>query len=470
MTKLNTTSVANGMNDLAKIMIDSSLDMMIAVDDDNGIMVFNKAAREKFGYSEEEVIGLETSVLYADPDQLNKVKTAMSEKGSFAGEVVNRTKSGETFLVFLSATRIYNDQGEQVGAMGVSRDITRVKAEEKHALEQAAKINAIFQSSSKMMMWTLDGDLQITSSNDSFKRILRKGLGLDLNEGDAFIKVMQPFVADGNFEKYHKKYKKALVGVPQEFETEMFNRRGDKIWVETILNPIKIEGVGIREISCVAREITDKKRAVIKLRSSLREKDVLLQEVHHRVKNNLQVISSILNLQSGQIEDQRILDLLKQSQDRIRSMSYVHESLYQNKNFSFIDLSDYVLGLTRNLMHSYVNGRQITLSTKLGHVELDLDQAVPCGLLLNEMITNSLKYAFPEGKEGELNIEVGEEDGKVILKVGDNGIGLPKGLGLDRVSTLGLQLVNTLVDQLDGSIELEPKSGTNYLVTFDRIR
>lgn len=455
-------------NGLAQSMIDSSLDMMIAVDDNNGITVFNAAAQEKFGYSLEEILGKDTSILYADPTQLNEVKTAMLEHGDFTGEIVNRTKSGDTFIAYLSASRIFDEAGNEVGAMGVSRDVSEVKEAERRSLEQAAKINAIFQSSSKMMIWTLDQDLKLTSFNDSFKRIMQKGLNLNLDKGSGFVEIMKPFIADGKFNIYHNNYKLALKGTPQEFESEMYDARGKKIWVETILNPIKIKGVGINEISCVAREITDKKRAISKLRSSLREKEVLLQEVHHRVKNNLQVISSILNLQSTYVEDPHTLSLFRESQNRIRSMSYVHESLYQNKDISYVDLSDYVLGLTRNLMHSYASKKKINLNTKLGPVQLNLDQSVPCGLLLNEMITNSLKYAFPDQEEGDLSIEVAELDGKVNLRVGDNGVGLPTGLNLRNASTLGLQLISTLIEQLDGTVELEPKPGTNYLVTFDR--
>ena len=281
---------------------------------------------------------------------------------------------------------------------------------------------------------------------------------------------IEPCVPKGKFKQYKKHYSNALKGESQEFEGVLVNTKEEEVWVETFLSPIKIEGRGISEISCLAHEVTDKKLAFSKLRKSLREKEVLLQEVHHRVKNNLQVISSILNLQSSYVDEPKMLDMLKESQNRIRSMSYVHESLYLNKDLSHIDLSDYVQGLARNLIHSYANDKKIELNTKLTAVQLNLDQAIPCGLLMNELITNALKYAYPKGGEGIIYIEVREVNGKAVIRVGDSGVGMPNGTDISDTPSLGLQLVSTLIEQLDGSVELEPKKGTNYLITFDLIK
>jgi len=245
---------------------------------------------------------------------------------------------------------------------------------------------------------------------------------------------------------------------------------GRAIWVECFLNPIAGER-GVKELSCMAYGITDRKEAELKLRQSLSEKEVLLKEVHHRVKNNLQIISSIMSLQSGHVDgDERILELLRVSRDRIRSMSFIHESLYQNKDFSSIDLGTYIDGLSRNLVMSYSLTGNIALERDLKRVELVLDQAIPCGLILNELISNSFKHAFPNGRPGVVQIALNLSGEQVSITVKDNGVGLPEGFSTKNDGNLGLELVRTLVEQLDGKLDVKTGDGVAYLLTFERYR
>src|SRR5690606_5239784 len=206
------------------------------------------------------------------------------------------------------------------------------------------------------------------------------------------------------------------------------------------------------------------------MKESLKEKEILLKEVHHRVKNNLQVISSILNLQSSYIEDENTLNILRESQNRIKSMSFIHESLYQTKNFSSINFSDYIVNLTKNLVHSYqITSGNIEFDYEVEKLDLELDQAIPCGLIVNELVSNSLKYAFPNEAKGRLKLKLSEKKDLIYLGIEDNGIGLPKDFDHENTNTLGLQLVMTLVEQLDGNMELKSQKGTNYLITFERL-
>jgi PAS domain S-box-containing protein len=222
------------------------------------------------------------------------------------------------------------------------------------------------------------------------------------------------------------------------------------------------------EALVIVRDITQEKLSEDQIKESLREKEILLKEVHHRVKNNLQIISSILNLQSSYVRDENTLDILKESQNRIKSMSFIHESLYQNKNFSNILFSDYLRNLAENLVRSYqFTNKPVDLEFDIESVELNLDQAIPCGLIMNELITNSLKYAFRDTRNPAIRIMLHNRGQCVFLKVSDNGVGLPAGLDFRNTESLGLQLVVTLVEQLDGKIELENIAGTSYLITFD---
>jgi two-component sensor histidine kinase len=216
------------------------------------------------------------------------------------------------------------------------------------------------------------------------------------------------------------------------------------------------------------QEVLERQRAQERIKTSLEEKEVLLKEIHHRVKNNLQVISSLLYLQSKSIEDERTVEILKESQNRVRSMALIHQRLYQSRDLSKIDFAEYVRSLAAHLFRSYgVDSGLIRLNIDITRVFLGIDTAVPCGLILNELISNSLKYAFPQGRSGEISVEFRQGSlGQCTLMVRDNGVGLAEELDLQNAESLGLQLVNSLVDQLEGTIELDRDGGTAFRIVF----
>ncbi|HYY15343.1 MAG TPA: histidine kinase dimerization/phosphoacceptor domain -containing protein, partial [Gammaproteobacteria bacterium] len=204
------------------------------------------------------------------------------------------------------------------------------------------------------------------------------------------------------------------------------------------------------------------------LEASLHEKEVLLKEIHHRVKNNLQVICSLLSLQSDELQDPYTRQQFEDSQHRIRSMALVHETLYQTMDLARIDFAHYVRTLTSQLIGAYdtLAGR-VTLTTQLDELLLEIDQAIPCGLLLNELVTNCLKHAFPDGRAGEIRIELhADAHARVTLRVSDTGVGLPQAVDFHNPRSLGLQLITTLTEQLEGAITVKRGSGTIIEVTF----
>jgi two-component sensor histidine kinase len=226
------------------------------------------------------------------------------------------------------------------------------------------------------------------------------------------------------------------------------------------------------------REISERMRAEEQIKASLREKEVLLKEIHHRVKNNLQVISSLLSLQSRCIEDQSVLKLFQESQNRVRSMALIHEKLYRSQDLTRINFAEYIRNLATSLLRSYrANSGPVSLKVNANDVSLSIDAAVPCGLIINELVSNSLKYAFPplssfppdggDERGGEIRIEIrSDRDHQVTLIVADNGVGFPKGLDFRHTESLGMQLVNTLTNQLDGTVELHSNGGTEFKITF----
>ena len=216
-------------------------------------------------------------------------------------------------------------------------------------------------------------------------------------------------------------------------------------------------------------EIIERKRAEEKINTSLQEKVVLLREIHHRVKNNLQVISSLLNLQSGYIEDKKSLEIFRESQTRVRSMALIHEKLYQSKDLNKIEFSEYIESLIKDLFKSYnVDSDRIKLNSKMEGIFFEIDTAILCGLIINELVSNSLKHAFPLNKKGEIFISLDKDDNnKYTLILKDNGIGFPPNVDFRKTESLGLQLVTTLTEQLGGTIELHKNGYTEFIIAFN---
>ena len=256
------------------------------------------------------------------------------------------------------------------------------------------------------------------------------------------------------------------------YENPVLTRSGEErtiAWHNAILTDKSGNAIGTLSSG---EDITQRKQAEEQIKAALKEKEVLLREIHHRVKNNLQIVSSLLRLQSRYTKDKQILDIFKASQSRIESMAFIHEKLYQSKDLARIDFTDYVNTLVRNLFTTYgVSTARIKLNIDIKHVSLPLDKAIPCGLIINELVSNSLKYAFPANKQGEIKIALHPtNENELELIVSDNGISMPEDIDFRNTESLGLHLVTILAeDQLRGEINLNRTEGTEFKIKFKEL-
>ena len=240
-------------------------------------------------------------------------------------------------------------------------------------------------------------------------------------------------------------------------------------WIEVYGNVYRDEkDVPIRMLG-VVRDITERKEAETHLLRVIGEKEMLLREIHHRVKNNMQIISSLLSLESSQVFDKRDIALFTIVQDRVKSISLIHDNLYQSEDLSSIKFEDYIKNLSSQLFSTYARNSNIKLVTDIVDVKFNMETAIPLGLILNELVSNSLKHAFPDS-EGEIFISLHHNGEEIEVIIKDNGVGLPEDMELKNPRKLGLQLVNTLVEQLEGTIEVDRSHGTEFKIKFKELQ
>jgi PAS domain S-box-containing protein len=346
----------------------------------------------------------------------------------------------------------------------------KLSDQQKATAEQKAKLESILNSTENLLMWTSDLDLRLTTLNRNFSGWMETQFGATFQLGDDAKEALVKYLDLDLYQGQLSAIDNAIKGRPQQFEFALLNTHKETIWMQAFLNPVYQEEE-LTGISCVMFDNSERRAVDRRVRDSLKEKEVLLQEVHHRVKNNLQVISSILSLQSSYVSDESTLRILQESQERITAMSFIHETLYRTADFSKLEFTDYIRTIAGNLVQSYrISETLIHFEADLDNVYLNLDQSIPCGLIVNELISNALKYAFKNKAEGVLRLCLKQYDNEIMLEVSDDGVGLGEDFKFEKHDSLGIQLVYSLVEQLDGSLEVksEKKKGTCFTLSFTR--
>ncbi|MBI3284890.1 MAG: PAS domain S-box protein [Burkholderiales bacterium] len=443
-------------------LVDSVEDYAIFMLDLEGrVCSWNLGAAHIKGYTKEEVLGQHFSIFYSEAaiqENIPAIELDLAARsGRYEDEGWRRRKDGSQFWAYVVITGLYDRDGVLQGYAKITRDMS-----ERKRLEERFR-RVVESAPNAMVMANRHGHIEMVNAQ------AEKLFGYPRPEMlGQIVEVLVP----ARFRHGHPEKRALFFGDPQSRPMgagrDLFGRRkdGSEFPVEIALNPIETEE-GMMVLSSIV-DISDRKQKEGRIQAALKEKDLLLGEIHHRVKNNLQIVHSLLNLQSSLIDDPAVKSMLMDSQNRIQSMALIHQTLYQSNDFAKVDFGGFLEALAPTLIASYgIDAGKISLSIDASAVYLPINSAIPCGLLINELITNSLKHGFPDGRCGEINLRLSHLDNKrLLLAVSDTGVGIPDDLDIDHTETLGLRLVSLLSRQLEGTLSIQRRQPTRFLLEF----
>jgi len=434
------------------------------ITDGNRFLYANPGFESLTGYGSQELRSLELRSLFP-PKALQILTTSITTQpkdgpaGQFETEIITKQKARRWVAVTLAPVMF--DQ-ERV-LHGTAVDISDLKQREEALRRSEMKYRTVFElAPDTILIYRSDGTVM-----DINPKGLETHYDLGLTRNEVFSDAPEDIWSAEDKAKFEEIQEQTFKNGQWFGEVTGVARDGRLVNWESRVKVAEIEGE--TSVICISRDITERKTLEEQIRQSLKEKEMLLREIHHRVKNNMQIISSLLKLQLKNSEDKTTRALFRESQNRILSMAMIHEKLYQSEGFHKIHLNDYINDLAYEVRASFgdVSGR-VTLKLEVEETSLGVDTAIPCGLIIIELLSNALKYAFPQERSGEIFIGFRTTDeGSFGLTVSDNGVGLPPDLQIERLKSLGLRLVSDLAKfQLQGEMDLGTGPGTAITVRF----
>ncbi len=457
-------------------IIESSEDAIISRDLDGTVTSWNAGAQHIYGYRPDEMIGQPNGRII--PSELQAEEATFLERvqrgESIAHyETVRLTKDGRRIPVSLTISPIRNAAGAIIGASKIVRDITERKRAEEEISKTNQRLTALMKALPVGVSFSNDANCRHVSGNSAVLAQFAVGpidnLSASAPHSDAPGRRIRYFVHGREITEADLPLQRAVAEQreipPMELEVHLPD--GRRWFTEASGAPIRDAQGNVTGGVAVTVDITARKQAEERLKHSLQEKEVMLKEIHHRVKNNLQVISSLVDLQAATL-DPALRGQFREVRDRVRSMALVHEKLYQSENLARVEFSDYARSLLTYLWRAHGSGTaRIRLTLDLQPVSLSVEKAVPCGLILNELAVNALKHAFAGRAEGEVTVALHTSaEGRVSLRVRDNGVGLPAELDWRESPSLGLRLVQMLAGQLHGTVQAVTGAGTEFVIEF----
>jgi len=437
--------------------------MLDALDDNGNIIAWNSECEKVTGFNPREIINNPKAgkMLYPDEDYENYIRSMLAEHGSnfrnLEWDITCKDGSTRTIL-WSNISEKYPIPGWYSWAVGT--DITERKAAADALKESEERYRVLFETAKDAIFLSDETGkfVEVNSaacgllgySKEELLKLSNREIDADPRGYEAFLKVRNGLVKEAVFEV--NQWRKDGTLVPVEVSGKSF-------------------GIGDRKLFlAIARNITERKHAEEQIKRSLQEKEVMLREIHHRVKNNLQVVSSLLTMQARNVGDKETIEILSEARDRIMTMSLIHSQLYEGSDLAEIDMKEFVDRLLGQLLQSYqVGDTRITRVIRVDDYPFPISVAVPVGLIINELLSNALKHAFDGRDEGEIEVRLtASESGRINLTVSDDGVGLPPGFYINATRTLGLRLVKILTeDQLQGNMEITSDRGTTFEIELE---
>lgn len=446
-----------------RTLFEESFDGLFITSPEGKILDMNKKGIEMFGYdNKEEILRLDLEKdVYADPSDRKRILDMVNKQGSAEYEIVVKKKNGEKMITYCSLTAVKDENGVINSYRGIIRDITKRKKDEDAIIRAKEEWEKTFDAVPDLIA-ILDTNYHVTRANKAMAN--RLGVSPEDAVGVTCYEVVHGLNEPPSFCPHSR-----LLEDGQDHTAEVHENRIGGDFIVSVSPLYDSEGKLMGSVH-VARDITDRKKAEDKVKKSLKEKEILLGEIHHRVKNNMQIISSLLNLQTQYVTAEETVDVLHESQDRVKAMATVYEKAYLSEDLTKINFKSYIQSLVQALLYSYlIKQDQITFLIEIEDILLNIETAIPCGLIISELVSNSLKHAFPGERKGEIKVSLESFGEKYELLISDNGVGLPKNVDFKNTNTLGLKLVNNLVDQIDGEINLDRSNGTEFKITFKEL-
>jgi PAS domain S-box-containing protein len=449
---------------IEKQLIDNNLDSIILSDQNFTIEYANNAAIQLYGYSLEELKGKHINIFSVPAKEVDPESwVAIKNTGKWEGEAVRRKKDGSIVHVSITIFAIYDEGGKIIGYAGNTKDITPTVLIKEALIEKQYQLKAIVDNSVDIIV-SIDRDLNIVEYNQALANQVKTGFGHDMKKGDPVLNYIDPTKHDTLEKIYARVFKGERV-----YDIEIYKARdGSLIYYESSYNPIFDENRIVVGISIFSKNITDRIKSEKALKKAFEEKEILLSEIHHRIKNNLAVISSVLQLQELNINNEEAIKCLKESRLRIKSAALLHEMLYQNNTLDKVYVKEYLAEMFRDINNSMGNKEhKLTISGE--NATLSIHNAIPVGLLFNEIFTNSIKHGFQGIAQGEIDVIIKNKKEYTQFEITENASAFPDEIDIENPYSTGLSLIKNFTEQLNGTIQLEKKPKTKYTLSISLV-
>ncbi len=438
-------------------LLSYSSEAIIFSDLEGTVQFSNAAADALYGYEKGELQGQNVDIFNShQTHNTDDIVEAIKTNGQWKGELIQRRKDNSNFWSALTVALIFDDTGQPIGLGSHSRDISQEKAAAEELRESEEKYRKLFETTQDGIIVHVQG--KILDLNQRIADIFGYGIS------EMWQKQISDLIHPDDLEKAMTNMQ---VGYELPYQHRALHKDGSILYLEIVGRPIQFSGTEARVI--VVHDITQQTQNEKTIKAALKEKEVLLGEIYHRTKNNMQVISSLLSLQAMQLNNDAVKTAFQDLKNKIQSMALVHQKLYESKSLSTINLDEYIQDLAALLHQTFETAeKKISLHFELENIQVLIDSAMACGLIISELLSNSYKHAFANQQEGKINIRLQKQVGnQVELVIADNGTGIENGFDFRSQKTLGLTTIHGIVEQqLRGTVEFKTNGGLNCLISF----